>query len=143
MTARLAQKEEELVHVLERWKNYPQLIGETFTKVKHDKTMETLQFLGGKFGSYEFYHMQDCCEGVWIEDICGDLSDLEGSPITMAEEFSCEADGSYKGEDEDRYFESGTWTFYKFATAKGSVTVRWVGESNGYYSESVDFREMK
>lgn len=77
-----------------------------------------------------FYHEQNCCETVYIEDIEGDLRDLTGSPITTAESYTKEADAEY-------VYDSGTYTFYRFATQKGSVTIRWLGESNGYYSENV------
>jgi hypothetical protein len=82
--------------------------------------------------TYKLYHEQDCCENITIESIVGDLSDLEGEPILMAEEVAGET--GYD-EHDDHY----TWTFYKLATRKGYVDIRWYGSSNGYYSESVSF----
>lgn len=81
---------------------------------------------------YSLYHDQDCYESVYIESISGDLTNLEGSPILRADEkiHTSDADGG-----------SCTATFYTFATAKGYVDIRFNGESNGYYSESVDFHE--
>ena len=34
---------------------------------------------------YKMYHTQDCCEGVSIDNINGELSDLVGNPILLAE----------------------------------------------------------
>jgi hypothetical protein len=110
------------------------MVGEIFTKVFVDKTAsnDTLIFETENGIICSFTHNQDCCESVNIEDICGDLEDLIGNPILQAEEVS-----NYIGPVSENA-ESYTWTFYKFATIKGSVTVRWLGQSNGYYSESVD-----
>lgn len=90
--------------------------------------------------AFLMHHERDCCECVEIEDICGDLDDLIGSPLTVAEEVSNYHEAftllvpHTRTEDEDDSF---TWTYYKFDTAKGGVTIRWYGTSNGYYSESV------
>lgn len=59
------------------------IIGKTFTKVENVNN-EELVFTLSDGTRYVFYHEQDCCESVMIEDICGDLSALENSPITMA-----------------------------------------------------------
>jgi hypothetical protein len=80
---------------------------------------------------FVFFHYQDCCESVNINDIVGDLEDLAGEPLLIAEEVSGAT------EPDEEHYESYTYTFYKFATRKGYVDVRWLGESNGYYSESV------
>lgn len=88
---------------------------------------------------WQMLHEQDCCESVYIEDVVGDLCDLIGSPIVMAE-VSTNSDNP---KEHDGYDDSHTWTFYKFATAKGYVTIRWYGSSNGYYSESVSFRRAE
>lgn len=83
---------------------------------------------------FVFWHEQDCCENVRIEQVDGDPRDLLGSPLLMAEEAT---------ESKEERGESSTWTFYKFATAKGYVTVRWLGTSNGYYGEGVSLREER
>lgn len=85
-------------------------------------------------------HLQDCCESVSLEDVAGDLDDLVGFPLTVAEESVSSENGPKP--DEDYVDEFYTWTFYLLAGPRGSVTLRWYGSSNGYYSESVQLLEI-
>lgn len=110
------------------------LVGKTFVQVAGAPGKDTMRFTTAEGVWFEFYHSQECCESVAIADVCGDLGDLVGSPIVLAEEVSSE--GAAPPKDHD----SCTWTFYRFATVKGTVTVRWLGESSGYYSEDVYLR---
>lgn len=121
-------------------KNFSELLGKTlrgaYGMVRNSESIEFATVAGETF---ILNHTQDCCETVQIEDVCGDVADLIGSPILLAEEVSNvpEPDGhSYAGY-------SHTWTFYKLATHKGTVTIRWLGESNGYYSECVNFYQVE
>ena len=82
---------------------------------------------------YKMYHEQFCCADVYIEDITGNMQNLIDRELIMAEQVQeC-------GENEHGTF---TWTFYKLATSLGYVTIRWYGESNGYYSEEVWIEEI-
>lgn len=81
-------------------------------------------------------HTQDCCECVRLYDVCGDPDDLIDARVISAYESS-------SGAEEDVVCESCTWTFYRIQTSKGAITLRWLGESNGYYSEDVEFDQVK
>jgi len=105
------------------------------TEVNPADEVDTLIFKTSEGKVFQMYHQQDCCERVRVDDVEGDWNDLIGSPLTLAEESSNKGSGGYG--------ESCTWTFYRFATAKGYLTIRWYGESNGYYSEEVSFVELE
>ena len=102
-------------NIVDTQKGMAQMLGKTFVQVTGavgdgEMTFETAQ--GERF---MFAHSQDCCESVDINDIVGDLQDLVGEPLLLAEEVSGETPVDFNEEDH----ESVTWTFYKFATRKG------------------------
>lgn len=129
--------------------NINELVGKTLVGIQVNKTKDIISFYVAGGETYRLYHEQDCCESVTIDDINGDLEDLLNTPITLTEEVSNEAfekewdnsfisdDTGYRKNQDGYYPDSHTWTFYRLATVKGYVDIRWYGESNGYYSESV------
>lgn len=109
------------------------MVGKIFDHVAIDD--DAVVFVGDDMW-YKFYHSQDCCESVWVDEVHGDIKDLIGTPILSAEEAvnpNEAPDRSKNGYSDESY----TWTFYRFATIKGYVTIKFYGTSNGYYSESV------
>lgn len=146
---------------IDSWRRYDQKL--TFADLK-GMTLLAIKQLGSELRlitedgrKFKLYHAQDCCESVWLEDICGDLDDLIGSPLLEAEQ-AVNSDGHWDDSpyskvmrtqaliedlpEKEYSADSTTWTFYKLGTNKGCVTLRWCGNSNGYYSESVDFVEI-
>jgi hypothetical protein len=123
--------------------DYPKfsdLQGKTLRRVEQVDD-DRIEFEDTEGKKYALYHSQDCCENVVVESITGELADLIGTPILLAEEAeSNDNPPDYKPE----YYqpESQTWTFYKLRTIKGSVDLRWHGTSSGLYSEKVNFAEV-
>ena len=118
--------------------DFSELLGKTITKIDYleeGSDFVIIECLTGE--RYKMYHDYGCCETVDINEIVGDVEDLLNNPILIAEE---------RTSDENplpNIDYSHTWTFYELATIKGSVTIRWYGTSNGYYSESVDFVKLQ
>ncbi len=109
-----------------KYANMSDLLGLTFTSVE---AIDDAIIFKTETETFKLYHEQDCCESVYVEDITGELQDLVGTPILHSEE-STKDDG-----DNDEY---GMWTFYKLATIKGWVDIRFYGSSNGYYGVGVN-----
>ena len=108
--------------------NIEQLTGMTITAVVYKETNESL-LIHLNTHVLEMIHHQDCCETVYLADVVGSFEDLIGYPLLEVSESIVDI------ATEDM---SSTASYYNFRTIKASVQLRWVGESNGYYSETVD-----
>lgn len=124
------------------FKKFDMLIGKTITKIESvydcysdnrkngvERDAKSIIFTMDDGTVLEMSHSQIGCEDVSVEDIIGDIQCLIGSPLTQAETVYQEEWENYSA-----------WTFCKFATVKGYVTIRWYGECEGYYSVDVSYR---
>jgi hypothetical protein len=103
-------------------------IGKELTEIKftEDEELLLLHFQDGSILC--FCHEQDCCENVYLEDD-GRIRDAIGQKLVMAFVGITHDEGDY---------DSCTSTWYHLRFEKMDVTLRFMGESNGYYSEAVN-----
>ena len=98
------------------------------TMVEVERKGDSIRMVASTGEVFSLHHEYFCCESVWLEDVCGDLEDLVGQPLLQAEVAAEHSD---------------EWNFYKFATIRGSVTLRWCGSTDGPYSLAVDLWRLK
>ena len=106
------------------------IIGATILEVTGcERESECVTFVTDR-GTLRLLHRQNCCESVRLEDANGDIADLIGGVVSVAEERSNQE--GERGEYRTKY------TFYTIRTTKGDLDLRWIGRDNGYYGVSVD-----
>ena len=120
------------------------LIGLTLKEVTVNKQDDVITYTSECGQQFRMLHHNDCCETVYIEDVEGDINDLIGSPILVAETVQ---DAMQQSMNliiplPEKNGQCEQWTFYRLATAKGWVVIRWYGDSNGYYSTDVSFERV-
>lgn len=121
--------------LVDRAAHFDEMLGKTIIRITGAEARSDAILFECSDGSvYLMYHEQDCCENVDIEDISGNVLCLIGKPLLKVEETS-----NSGGDD----WGTHTYTYYHLATINGYVDIRWYGESNGYYSESVDFIRLR
>lgn len=115
------------------------LVGETLTHI--DVFVDEILLTTESGRKIKIYHDQDCCESVGIVDTEGNWQFLVGKPLVKAsEEINPDNDPIFSQIKQEDF--SRTDTKLTFRTNDNTVISRWIGESNGYYSESVDFRDI-
>jgi hypothetical protein len=116
------------------------LKGQTITKISAPAKDETIDEVEIEVGAkkYILYHYQDCCEEVKLIKIIGDTQSLVGKTITLAEEDSLDPPW-WKGEYSK--YTTHTWSAFYLEAGTSRLELWFLGESNGYYNESVSFYE--
>ena len=116
--------------------NFFELVGKTIVATSGIKAGDSAYTFHLSDGSVvSFYHEQDCCESVSVCAVNGDPKQLLYKKIIFAEEDN-PLEHPLVGDMSNAY--SHTITTFTIKTEGGwQMEVVWVGESNGYYNESV------
>jgi len=85
-------------------------------------------------------HVPACCETMRHIRTDGTIDKLIGHTIDLAEEDAGASDPDWFDE---RYDESHTWTKLRLVAGGNELVAWFLGESNGYYGETLSFRYVQ
>lgn len=115
------------------------LVGERIAYIDVDEGNYEILITTVSGDTIMIYHDQKCCETVSIESTEGDWYALKGKVVveTVHEESQAEVPPGLGSN-----LDSCTRSTLKLRVDDATVISRWIGVSNGFYSESVDIAEI-
>ncbi len=113
-----------------RQSDIKKLEGEVITHIDIDPENDIITITTKSKRSFSLHHNQCCCEYVRIVGYDGEIRSIYGKPVVVAEH------------SEEAVSDCQTNITITLKTDRDTLIFRWIGESNGYYSESVDISEI-
>lgn len=110
------------------------LNGEVISHIDVDKTSDEILITTESGRQILIYHAQECCEVVGIRSVSPDYTNAVKEIILSLNTTEMQFDSAES--------DSQTITVVELKTTGCTVVSVWFGESNGYYSESVDIAEI-
>jgi hypothetical protein len=121
--------------------NFFELKGKTITSIQGSNSDDSDTIITTSDGSiYTLTHIQDCCENVRVYGTVGNIDDVLNEEVIAAEDTN---PMDNPNAPDYKYYESATWSQFRIVTNKGTFEIWWLGESNGYYSETVSVIKNK
>jgi hypothetical protein len=115
--------------------NFFELKGKTITSIQGSNSDDSDTIITTSDGSiYTLTHIQDCCEHVRVYGSVGNIDNVLDAEVIAAEDTN---PMDNPNAPDYKAWDSATWTQFRIVTNKGTFEIWWLGESNGYYSESV------
>ena len=115
--------------------NFFELKGKTITSIQGSNSDDSDTIITTSDGSiYTLTHIQDCCENVRVYGSVGNIDDVLNEEVIDAEDTN---PMDNPNAPDYKYYDSATWSQFRIVTNKGTFEIWWLGESNGYYSETV------
>jgi hypothetical protein len=115
--------------------NFFELKGKTITSIDGINSDDSDTIITTSDGTiYTLTHIQDCCENVRVYGTVGNIDDVLNVEVIAAEDTN---PMDNPNAPDYKAYDSATWTQFRIVTNKGTFEIWWLGESNGYYSETV------